>query len=83
VVHYLSTVGWTDQTIKSETVPVLNKDICLKREKEETFNLLKGILSHLADLDLLGMDVTFADIQKTSKPKWKSTVKQSIKHKLF
>ena len=35
----------------------------------------------LADLDILHMDVTFADIKKTSKPKWKSMVKQSIKEK--
>ena len=35
VIHWFSQVGWMEQTIKSETALVLNKDICLKREKKK------------------------------------------------
>ena len=37
----------------------------------------------LNDLEELGLDVTFADIQEMNKLKWKNTVKRSIREQVF
>ena len=63
-----------DQEAESVIFKVFEKQ-CEKRTKKD------WVTTILADLELIDLDVTFADIQEMNKLKWKNMVKQCMKEK--